>query len=85
MSLAVTRLRCLLNLRRIKSEVAPNNVSWSFGSDESMSTSFTDIGRIRGLLPFSGVTLIVRCSKSISIHLSNPHASPLRIHVSLSS
>lgn len=50
----------------------------------SIATSSFEIGKALGLLPFSGVTETVLCSKFMSVHFSC-HASPLRIPVSLSS
>jgi len=55
----------------------------SFGKAFNMAISLLEILRIRGLLPFSGVTLTVAFSKSISVHLSLL-ASPLLIPVSFS-
>ena len=84
-SLAAILFRCLLKFLLIKSEFLPNNVSVSLGMSASILASLIDIGRILGLLPFSGVILIVRCCKSISVHFSSPHASPLRAPVSFNS
>jgi hypothetical protein len=50
----------------------------------SIATSLSLIGSIRGLLPFSGVTLIVFLWVSKSIHF-NILASPMRTPVSFSS
>ena len=57
-----------------------NIVVESFGKAFNMAISLLEILRIRGLLPFSGVTLTVAFSKSISVHLSLL-ASPLLIPV----
>lgn len=55
-----------------------------FGRLFSMLMSLLDIFRMRGLLPFSGVILIVAFSVSRSVHFSL-HASPHLAPVSFSS
>ena len=59
-------------------------LSFSLVSLPSMAFSFSVIGRIRGLLCFSGVMLMVLRSRSMSIHFSIV-ASPIRAPVSFSS
>ena len=55
-----------------------------FGSSLSMFTSLVDMGRLRGLLPFSGVTRTELLTKSMSVQQSW-HASPHLTPVSFSS
>ena len=79
------RLRCRVYvLRRWLSLLDPNKVEWSLGSRFIMLMRRLPSLKIRGLLCFSGVTLIVELTRSRSVHLSWC-ASPARIPVSLSS
>jgi hypothetical protein len=78
-------LRCFAKFLRIKSALTPNTVSVFLGRLLSMFKSLRDSGRILGLLPFSGVILTERCSKSRSVHLSSSQASALRQNYIISS
>jgi hypothetical protein len=59
-------------------------VSVCFGIAFSISTSFVEIGKILGVLPFSGVIRTERFFKSMSVHfsmLASPHLNQFLLAV----